>query len=73
MRTRFYHEMRQPIIGRRLKVMTAARVLIETRGPLVFKEMEKAVGASPAKVARLREAKTAAEQAFILRGDQSAA
>ncbi len=71
-RTRMYHEMRQPIVAKRLKVMGAALEMLETRGPLLFKEMEKAVGASSRKVAALRSAKTTAEAAFILK-DKSAA
>lgn len=72
-RTRFYHRLRQPVAARRLDVMRAGLNLIEQRGPLVWGELEKAVGADSRKVARLKEAKSAAEQAFILRGDKSAA
>ncbi len=41
--------------------------MIEERAGLVFKELEKAVGAPPHKAAALRKAKTEAEQAFVLK------
>lgn len=72
-RTRMYHELKSPDVAKRLKVMRSALDLIHRRGPLLWKEMAKAVGASPEKVKKLREAKSVAEQAFILRGDKSAA
>jgi hypothetical protein len=64
--TRMYHERHNPAMAKRLKVMTAAKVLIEERAGLVFKELEKAVGAPPHKAKALREAKTAAEKAFVM-------
>lgn len=72
-RTKFLHRLRHPVEARRLDIMTKALDMIHTRGPLLWKEMERAVGASPAKVQRLREAKNSAEAAFILRGDKTAA
>ena len=65
--TRLYHERTSPAVAKRVRVMTAARELIETRGGLLFAEMEKAVGEKPHKIAALRAAKTAAEQAFVLK------
>ncbi len=65
--TRIYHERHNPQVAKRLKAMQAAKVMIEDRGGLVFKAMEKAVGTQPYKVKALREAKNAAEQAFILK------
>lgn len=65
--TRQWHERNSPQLAQRLKAMTGARDLIVQRGGLVFKELEKAVGAPPHKVAALRAAKTAAEKAFVMR------
>jgi len=64
---RFYHERQSPDKAKRLKAMQGAKALIEERAGLVFKEMEKAVGVAPHKVKLLRDAKTAAEQAFVLK------
>lgn len=64
---RMYHERHNPQSAKRLKVMQAARALIEERGGLVFKELEKAVGAPPQKAKALREAKTAAEKHFVFK------
>ncbi len=65
---RSYHERTSPDKAKRLKAMRGAKAMIEERAGLVFKELEKAVGAKPDQARRLREAKTAAEQAFILKG-----
>lgn len=65
--TRQYHEHHNPQMAKRLKAMQGAKALIEERGGLVFKEMEKAVGMRPDKVKALRDAKNTAEQAFILK------
>lgn len=64
---RQWHERNSPEIAQRLKAMKGARDLITNRGGLVFRELEKAVGAPPDKVKALREAKTAAEKAFVFR------
>lgn len=66
--TRQYHERVSPQVAKRVMAMRGARDLITDRGGLVFKELEKAVGKPPQKVRALREAKNAAEQAFVLRG-----
>lgn len=66
-RTRQYHEAESPDVAKKLKVMKGARTIIEERAGLVFTEIEKAVGAPAHKVKALREAKTAAEAAFILK------
>src|SRR5690606_17013693 len=71
-RTRHYHMLRSPVESKRLKVMRAALEMIETRGPLVWGELEKAVGASPVKIQKLRAATTEAEKAFLMK-DRSAA
>lgn len=65
--TRLYHERHNLATAKRLKVMQGAKALIEERGGLVFKELEKAVGVPPHKAKALREAKTAAEKAFVLK------
>lgn len=64
---RQWHERNSPEVAQRLKAMKGARDLITNRGGLVFRELEKAVGAPPDKVKALREAKTAAEKAFVFR------
>ncbi|MQB43031.1 hypothetical protein [Rhizobium sp. ICMP 5592] len=65
--SRQYHERHNQQASKRLKAMKAAKAMIEDRGGLVFKEMEKAVGMRADKVKALRDAKNAAEQAFILK------
>lgn len=64
---RQWHERNSPEVAQRLKAMKGARDLITNRGGLVFGELEKAVGAPPDKAKALREAKTAAEKAFVFR------
>ncbi|PZT22179.1 hypothetical protein A7X86_05150 [Stenotrophomonas maltophilia] len=65
--TRFWNERSAPELAQRLKAMKGAKAMIEERAGLVFKELEKAVGAPPHKAAALRQAKTAAEKAFVLK------
>lgn len=65
--TRFWHTKQQPEKAARLKVMQGARDMIEKRAGLVFREMEKAVGMRPDRVRALRNAKTEAEKAFLLK------
>lgn len=65
---RFYHERNSPEKAKRLKAMKGAKAMIEERAGLVFGQLEKAVGMRPDKVKRLRDAKTASEQAFVLSG-----
>ncbi|MBY0321613.1 MAG: hypothetical protein K2X72_23020 [Reyranella sp.] len=57
---RRYRERLEPVKAKRLKALNAARELIIERGALVFKELEKAVGATPQKAAALRKAHQAA-------------
>lgn len=64
--TRFWNERSAPEVAQRLKAMKGAKQMIEERAGLVFKELEKAVGAPPHKAAALRQAKTNAEKAFVL-------
>jgi hypothetical protein len=63
---REYHTTHNPQTAKRLNVMKGALALIDQRSGLVFKEMEKAVGSTPAKVRALRDAKAAAEKAFVM-------
>lgn len=65
--TRMYHEKAQPALAKRLKAMQGAKALIEDRGGLVMRELEKAVGMRADKVQRLRNARNEAEQAFVLK------
>lgn len=64
---RMWNERATPETARRLKAVQAAKQMVEERAGLVFKELERAVGAPPHKVKALREAKTAAEKAFVLK------
>jgi len=64
---RLYREKANPAGAKRLKALTSAKAYIEERGGLVLKELEKAVGLPPHKVEQLRKAKSAAEQAFVLK------
>lgn len=64
--TRMYREKYSPAEAKRLRAMQAAVDLIHQRGPMLFTELEKAVGASPHKVAALRAAKAKADKAFSL-------
>jgi hypothetical protein len=64
---RQYHERHNPQMSKRLKAMQGAKDLIERNGPLLHEQLEKAVGAPPHKARALREAKTAAEKAFVLK------
>lgn len=65
--TRIYHERKSPAVAKRLRAMKAAHDLLSDRGGLLHKELEKAVGMAPARVRALRQARTEAEQALILR------
>ena len=65
--TRLYHEKANPTMAKRLKALTSAKDYIEKNGSLVLKELERAVGLAPHRVERLRKAKSAAEQAFVLK------
>ena len=61
-----YHERSNPDEAARLTVMRGAKTLIEHRGGLLFGELERAVGAKPHEVNRLREAKNASDLAFAV-------
>ena len=64
--TRLYHERNAPAVAKRLKVMVAAKEMIEERAGVVFHDLTKAVGCPPNKAKRLREARTASEKAFVM-------
>lgn len=66
-RTRMYHDMKSPDVAQRLKLLKAADELLTTRGGLIFGEIEKAIGTPWGTVARLKNSRTAAETAFILK------
>jgi hypothetical protein len=66
-RTRIFNETQNPQVTKQLKAMQAARDLIVTRGPLFLGQIEQAIGAQWRTIKRLREAHTAAEQAFIVK------
>ena len=61
-----YHERSNPDEAARLTVMHGAKTVIEHRGGLLFGELERAVGAKPHEVNRLREAKNASDLAFAV-------
>lgn len=64
---RLYREKAQPDMAKRLKAMHGARQLLEERSGLLHTELAKAVGLPPHKVKQLRDAKNAAERAFVLK------
>jgi len=63
---RLHHEKSNPRAAKQLRAAKAGLELLGERGGLIFKEMEKAVGAKQAKVQQLRAAKAAAEQSFVV-------
>lgn len=63
---REFHMQLNPDAARRLKVMKAARDLLGERAPLIFGEVEKAMGQPWRKVRLIREAHSEAEKAFII-------
>lgn len=65
--TRMYHERQNPAAVARLTTMQGAAALIESNAPLVFRELDRAVGAPAHKAKALREANTAAEKAMVMR------
>lgn len=61
-----YREHNAPEDAAKLKTMKGAKALIEERGGLIFRELEKAVGRQPHEVRHLREAKARSDKAFAL-------
>lgn len=53
--TRMWHERTSPDLATKLKAVRGAKAVIEQRGGLIFKEVEKAMGAPWARVQALRE------------------
>lgn len=66
-RTRLFNEAQNPQVSKQLKAMQAARDLVVTRGPLFLGQIEQAIGAQWRTIRRLREARDAAEAAFVLK------
>lgn len=63
---RMHHEKASPRAAKQLRAAKAGLELLGDRGPLIFKEMEKAVGVKQAKVQQIRAAKAAAEKSFAV-------
>ncbi|WP_446654926.1 hypothetical protein [Blastomonas sp.] len=64
--TREFHERMNPEAAKRVRLMKAADALLADRHSALGRALEKAIGAPPAKVRALREAKTAAERHFVM-------
>jgi hypothetical protein len=75
--TRMYHERTSPALAKRLRVMTAAKELVEQRGGLILSQLEKAVGVVEVKSKQgmvvkrirpqeLREQRDKSDKAFAL-------
>lgn len=63
---KLYHEKANPRAAKQLRAAKAGLELLGQRGPLIFGEMEKAVGEKQVKVQKLRAAKAKAEQSFVV-------
>jgi len=63
-RVRRYHEQNRPELAHRLELMKRARDVAMKNSPLVFPQIENAIGTSFSKVQALRSAKSEAEQAL---------
>ena len=63
---RVYHEKADPRKAKQLRAAKAGLELLGERAPLLFAQMEKAVGAKQAKVQQLRAAKAQAEKSFVV-------
>lgn len=66
--TRLWHERTSPDMAKRLRAFVGAQALIQKNMPILAKQLEKAVGAPPAKAKALRDARTAAEKHFVMTG-----
>ncbi len=64
--TKLYREKNSPEVAKRLRVLNAAKEMLDNRCGLVFIELDKAVGCDPRKLKRLRAANSAAEKALIM-------
>ena len=63
---RLHHEKSNPRAAKQLRAAKAGLEMLGERAGLLFSQMETAVGAKQAKVQKLRAAKAAAEQSFIV-------
>lgn len=61
-----YHEKAEPRKAKQLRAARAGLKILGERAPLLFAQMEKAVGAPQQKVQQLRAAKAAAEKSFVV-------
>lgn len=64
--TRTLHEHQQPEIAQRVQIMRKTLEKLEQRSGLIFKEIEKCLGAKFDTVQKLRKAKSKAEAALLL-------
>ena len=62
--TRMFHEHHEPLKAKRLRAAKAGLDLIGERSGLIFKELEKAVGADPRKISQHRTAAARTAKAF---------
>ena len=65
--TRMYHEATNPDLTKRLEVMKQAKEKLEQARPVIFKELERAVGASKFEIEKLKAASSEAEAALVLK------
>jgi len=65
--TRMYHESTNPDLTKRLEVMRQAKEKLEQARPVIFKELERAVGASKFEIEKLKAASSEAEAALVLK------
>ena len=61
---RRHHERTNPLLAKRLAVMKAAQDLMDARSGLIFSDIERAVGASGERVAKIRAANAKAVAAY---------
>ena len=61
------HETTNPELVKRVKVMKSALSIIESRGPLVMLQTEKAIGANFDLIAKLRNEESATRRALIIK------
>lgn len=61
---RMWHEKANPVAAKRIRAMKGALDLLGTNAPLLFKEVERAIGVPQHKIKAYREAKARADRAF---------
>lgn len=64
--TRLYHEHKSPEAVRRLRATRAALDMLDQRGPLIWTQVEQAMGGSFAMAKKLRDANSEAERALLM-------